>query len=53
MKIGAERDKLKWLAVVTVILLITVYVQFFASSAPVAAPITFCTWPRGPRYRVR
>jgi hypothetical protein len=38
MKIGAEQDKLKWLAVVTVILLITVYVQFFASSAPVAAP---------------
>ncbi len=38
MKIGAERNKVIVLAVVTVVLIATVYVQFFASSTPVAAP---------------
>jgi hypothetical protein len=38
MKIGAERNKLIVLAVVVGILVITVYVQFFASSTPVATP---------------
>lgn len=37
MKIGAERNKLILLAVVLVILALTVYTQFFASSRPTAA----------------